>query len=184
MRNFYLGSLIFTSSALFFAACGGPATNSNTNANSNTSTNKAPVASNAVNSNGAANLPAGTTAKPVGEKINDAPTLAPVVHAYYDALKTKNTAALKETMTADFIKRSEEHMREDGAKDLAAYMAEFDTIPEKPVEVRNERFDGDKASVEILGGAYPVWTPFVMAKENGKWKFTGESPDLKAVTGK
>ena len=182
MRNFYFGSVIIALSGLIFAACGGPVANTNSNANSGgqntSSTNSSGQAQVAP-----ANVPAGTTVKPVEETFNNAPTLARVVHAYYDALKTKNTAALKDVLSAEFFARSEKQMKEDGAKNLAAYMAEFDTIPEKPVEVRNEKIEGDKAVAEIKGGDYVTWTPFSFINEGGKWKFTGGSPDLKAVKG-
>lgn len=182
MRKFYFGSLILALSGLIFAACGGPAANTNSNTNTG-SKNNATNATNSTNTNVVANSPAGTTVKPVGEKINDAPTLAPVVHAYYDALRTKNSAALKDVLSAAFLAKNLQSMKEDGAKDLATYMAEFDTIPDKPMQVRNERFDRDKATVELLGGDYGKWTAFELVKEDGKWKFTGGSADLKAVKG-
>ena len=182
MRKFYFGSVIIALSGLIFAACGGPAANPNSNANSG-SKNTAVNSANSANTNVVANSPAGTTVKPIGDKINDAPTLAPVVHAYYDALRTKNSAALKDVLSSAFLAKNMERMKEDGARDLAAYMAEFDAIPEKPMEVRNERFDGNNATVELLGGDYAKWTSFTLVKEDGKWKFTGGSPDLKAVKG-
>jgi len=182
MRKFYFGSVIIALSSLIFAACGGPAVNTNSNANTG-SKNTATSSANSSNTNVVANSPAGTTVKPVGDKINDAPTLAPVVHAYYDALRTKNSAALKDVLSAAFLAKNLASMKEDGAKDLAAYMAEFDTVPDKPMQVRNERFDGDRASVELLGGGYGKWTAFELVKEDGKWKFTGGSSDLKAVKG-
>lgn len=182
MRKFHFGSVIITLSGLIFAACGGPAANTNSNANVG-SNNTAANSTNSANTNVVANSPAGTTVKPVGDKINDAPTLAPVVHAYYDALRTKNSAALKDVCSAAYLARNLQAMKEDGGKDLATYMADFDNIPEKPMEVRNERIDGNRATVEILGGDYGKWTPFEMVKEDGKWKFTGGSADLKTVKG-
>ncbi|MBX7061287.1 MAG: nuclear transport factor 2 family protein [Acidobacteria bacterium] len=180
MRKFYLGSVIIALSSLFFAACGGPAANTNTNANSGGQNTTSPNP-NQQTQVAPANVPAGTTVKPVEETFNNAPTLAPVVHAYYDALKNKNTAALKEVLSAEFFARSEKQMKEDGAKDLATYMAEFDTIPDKPVEVRNEKIEGNKAVAQIKGGDYLGWTPFTFVNEGGKWKFTGGSADLNAV---
>lgn len=180
MRKFYFGSVIIALSSLFLAACGGPAANTNSNANSG-SKNTAVNSANSANTNVVANSPAGTTVKPVEETVNNAPTLAPVVHAYYDALKNKNTSALREVLSAEFFARSEKQMKEDGAKDLAAYMAEFDTIPDKPVEVRNEKIEGNKAVAQIKGGDYLSWTPFTFVNEGGKWKFTGGSSDLNAV---
>src|SRR3982751_5797980 len=116
------------------------------------------------------------------QTANDAPTLTPVVRAYYDALKNKDSAAMRRVLSRDFVARIEDDMRDEKKKDLAAYMAETDKVPDKPVEVRNEKIQGDKAVGEIRGGAYPVWTPFAFVKEDGVWKFTGGSPALDNVS--
>jgi len=86
---------------------------------------------------------------------------------------------LKSVMTQEFIKSVEADMKQEKKTSLAAYMAEFDSIPEKPVEVRNEKIEGNDAVAELKGGAYLNWTPFAFANEGGKWKFTGGSPVLK-----
>lgn len=165
--------LIFTLLfSIFAAACGDAGTNVN-NANSN-----------AVNANIAktdVNSALETTKKPEKATTNNAPMLTPIVHAYYEALKKKDDAALRNLLSKDFLKSIEADMKEDKRTGLAAHMAEYDTIPEKPVEVRNEKIEGDKADAEIKGGAYANWTPFSFIKENGTWRFTGGSSDLDAM---
>jgi hypothetical protein len=121
----------------------------------------------------------GTTKKPEGDTVNNAPTIAPVVQTYYEALKKKDEALLKSVMTQEFIKDIQADMKTEKKTNMAAYMAEFDTIPETPVEVRNEKIEGNNAVAELKGGAYLTWTPFAFANEGGKWKFTGGSPVLK-----
>ncbi len=139
---------------------------------------------NVVNANGNATAPANTlplepTKKPEVATTNNAPTLAPVVQTYYEALKKKDDALLKSVMSKEFVASVETDMKEDKKTNMAAYLAEFDTIPEKPVEVRNEKIEGNDAVAEIKGGAYINWTPFAFINEGGKWKFTGGSPVLK-----
>ncbi|MGQ0543341.1 MAG: hypothetical protein ACT4O9_16085 [Blastocatellia bacterium] len=144
-----------------------------------------PKNGNTVNNTAANVPPTGPITEPTkrveAATTNNAPTLTPVVHAYYDALKKKDDAAVRTLITAEFLKSVEADMKEENRKDLAGFMAEYDTIPEKPVEVRNEKIDGDKAEVEIKGGAYPNWTPFGFAKESGTWRFTGKGPDIDRV---
>jgi hypothetical protein len=113
---------------------------------------------------------------------NNAPTLTPVVNAYYDALKKKDDAALRKVLSAEFIKSLEADMKADQKTgSLAAYIAEIEkTSP--PVEVRNEKIDGDKGSAELKGGNFINWTALEFVKENGEWKFTGKSPDFKKVS--
>ena len=155
--------------AIIASGCGGTETPTNTNvANANTANANVPSANNLE-----------TTRKPDAPTANNAPTLGPVVQAYYDALKKKDDALLKSVMSAEFIKSVESDMKEDKKTSIAAYMAEFDTLPDKPVEVRNEKIDGVNAVAELKGGAYVNWTPLAFINEGGKWKFTGGSPVLK-----
>jgi hypothetical protein len=122
------------------------------------------------------------TTKPEAPTENNAPTLKPVVDAYYDAVKKKDDAALRKVLSADFIKSLEADMKADKKTgSLAAYIAEIEkTSP--PVEVRNEKIDGDKGIAELKGGNFIGWTALEFAKENGEWKFTGKSPDIKKVS--
>ena len=131
------------------------------------------------NVNGTAITP--PTPKPVAATTNNAPTFAPIVQAYYDALKKKDDAGVKKIMAAEFIKMTEVGMKEENKTSIAAYLAETDTIPDKPMEVRNEQIEGDKGVAEVKGGAYPNWTPFAFVKEGGAWKISNESPDIKNV---
>ena len=155
------------------AACGGGATTPTGGSNTNVAnTNTAPSAP-------PANSGIETTKKPEAATTNNAPTLSPVVQTYYEALKKKDDALLRSVMSQEFIKSIEADMKEEKKTNMAEYMAEFDTVPEKPVEVRNEKIDGSDAVAELKGGAYLTWTPFAFINEGGKWKFTGGSPVLK-----
>jgi hypothetical protein len=118
------------------------------------------------------------TKTPVAPKTNDAPTITPVVRAFYDALKKKDDAALRKVLTQASIKSLEEDMKAEGAKSLVEYVAESEILY-KPVEVRNEKIEGDRATAEIKGGAYVNWTKITFVKENGEWKFTNKFEDVK-----
>jgi hypothetical protein len=171
--TFFTAILIFS---VFLTGCtSSEAPNANTN-QTNGSTN-APK----TNANGIPN----PTKAPEAAKTNDAPTFAPVVRAYYDALKKKDDAGVRKVMSQDFIKQMEQAMAEakaDGEKvtTMAAFMAEGEPL-DKPLEVRNEVISGDKATAEIRGGNNINWTKFSFAKENGEWKFTNKFEDVDAV---
>ena len=166
-REIYL-SISLASMISLIAGCGGPAANTNTNVNN--------VNANAANSHGQM-----TTTRNDEPTENNAPTLGPVVQQFYDALRDKDDAKLKETITADFQKTLEEDMKSKNQKSLAAFVAESDYRPGQVIEVRNEKIQGDKAVAELRGGAYKNWTSFSFAKENSKWKFTGGSPEIDNV---
>src|SRR4029453_3784230 len=169
--QFKLFLIFVLGASLAIAGCGGGMTTSTNNSNSNAANANAPAPE--------ANTGLPTVKKPQAATTNDAPTIAPVVRTYYEALKKKDDALLKSVMSKEFISSIEKDMKEGKKRSIAAYMAEFDTIPDKPVEVRNEKFEGNDAVAELKGGAYINWTPFAFTNEGGKWKFTGESPVLK-----
>jgi hypothetical protein len=168
--NIFLSIVVAVGIAI--AGCGGTATNTNV-ANSTLANNNLNAATPAANS-GLEPVKA-----PEAATANNAPTLTPVVQTYYEALKKKDDALIKSVMSQEFIKTIESDMKEEKKTSIAAYMAETDSIPDKPVEVRNEKIEGNNAVAEIKGGAYLTWTPFAFVNEGGKWKFTGGSPVLK-----
>ena len=157
--------------SVLLTACPGPEV-------PNANTNQVNVNANATKAN--LTSPINTTKTPEAATTNAAPTLTPVVKAYYDALKKKDDAALKKVMTQEFIKSLEADMKGEGGKSLAAYAGELEDLKAN-IEVRNEKIEGDKAIAELKGGTYVNWTPFEFAKENGEWKFTGKSPDVSNV---
>lgn len=170
MRTIFFTTLLaFT---IVVSGCGGEAPNSTANANT----------ANANASNTSPHGPLSTTKKPEAETTNNAPTLAPVIATYYEALKKKDDSEFRSVLTQPFIKNLEADMKADKETgSLVAYVAKTESVPEQPVEVRNEQITGNKGVAEVRGGVYKTWTPFAFALENGKWKLTGGSSDLDAV---
>src|SRR5215475_3355917 len=103
MRSNLIIFFTLLSFAVVLSACSGGADNSVNATNTKANTN-APVAnSNAIETN----------KKPEAPTTNDAPTLKPVVLAYYDALKRRDDAALKAVLSADLIKSIQEDMKSE-----------------------------------------------------------------------
>jgi len=163
--------ILLVSAAL--SACGG-STETNTAVVVNTANTTAPN-TNAANTRPD---PLGATTPTPAQTTNNAPTLTPVVRKFYEALKNKDDAAVRTVLSQAFTKSLEADMKAENKKNLAAFMAELDKVPDTPVEVRNEKIQGNRAVAEIRGGSYRDWTPFEFANENGGWKFTGGSPAL------
>ena len=160
----------FIITLLMIGCAGAPAPNAN-------SIN--PVNSNAVNGNVNAGIT--TTKRETGPTTNDAPTLGPVVRAYYEALKKKDDALLRSVLSQAMVKQLEAEMKADKKTGLAAYAAELDRVPETVIEVRNEKIEGDKGMAELKGGAYVNWSALGFVKEDGKWKMSNESPEIEGV---
>ena len=159
--------------ALVAAGCGGTETTTNT-PNKN-------VASNVNAASPGANNDLGTTKAPEAATTNDAPTLGPVINAYYDALRNKDAAGVRKVMEREFLKTTEEDMKAEKKTDIVAFLSEFDKIPTPKMEARNEQIAGDKGTAEVKGGSYANWTKVVFVKEDGVWKVSNEvsSPGAK-----
>ena len=152
----------------FLINCGG--STETPNPPSNSSANSGEV----KNTN--SNSPIAVITPTVAEKVNDGKTLAPVVEAYFAAVKTKDEAGAKKYLSAAALKYYETEAKAEGKSWFAFVLDENDPIEEKR-EVRNEKISGDKGIVEIKGGNIAVWTPTAFILENGEWKF-----DSPAVT--
>ncbi len=175
-RSFTL--TIFAVVSIVFSGCGGTTVSNNSVSNTANATS-----ANSTNTNSPGpQSPLATNKRAEAPTENAAPTLGPVVRDYYDALKRKDDAALQSILSAATLKKTTSDMKAEKQTGMAAYLAGYDIVPDKPVEVRNERIEGAKGIAEIRGGAYTNWTPFLFVNEGGKWKYTGVTPDLQAVS--
>ena len=167
MKNFIL--LFF---AVFLIGCGTSETPKNI-ANTNQSNVNAPVAN--------AGNPLNTIRTPEAATTNNAPTLAPVVQNYYEALKKKDDAALRKIYSQATLKTLEADMKDEKKTSLAEFITELEPVPDQPFTVRNEQINGDTATAEMRGGSYPNGITIKFVKENGEWKMTNESPEIQSV---
>lgn len=96
--------------------------------------------------------------------------------AFYESLKNKNVEAYKKTVSKKTLE-----ILERRAKDLGRSLDEYikldmekptRTLPDK-LETRNEKIEGDKATLEVKnteGG----WNTVPFVKEDGQWKLSLE----------
>lgn len=138
-------------------------------ANANTASNQAGNAV-AVNASSAAN-----TAAPVAAdtSTNSIATPTNAYKAAYAARKNKDVPALKKLMSKDIIEFfTELGGMGDKKQTLDELLFELCEKPQAPTaEARNEKIDGDTATIEYLdekGG----WSTMDFIKEDGGWKLT------------
>ena len=148
-----------------------------TTTSENVATNTSNNANKVINSNN----PLETTKKPEAATTNGAPTLGPVVQVYFNALKAKDDAAVSKVLSQEYLKKAQAETRSEKKAKLTEYLAEYDGVPEKPVEVRNEKINGDNGVAEVRGANYVNWTAFGFVKEGGVWKLSGESPETEGM---
>lgn len=163
--------LLILFSAIFIISCSGGAANTNAPVNGKTAN------ANLSNASSNANNPLATTRTPEAPLNNNAPTLAPVLNGYYDALSKKDEAGVKRFLSQSAVKYFEDEAKSE-KKTLLAYLLEAEEPLNEKREIRNEKIEGDAATAEIRGGSLGNWTPNKFVKENGEWKFASPKESL------
>jgi hypothetical protein len=133
----------------------------------------------------ATNSSPATTATNVASDKPSVGSLATPTEAYktaYAAREKKDVPALKRVLSKDIIGFFES-MAEVEKKTLEDELQELTTKPQSPTdETRNEKIDGDRATLE-----YPddkgKWTTMDFVKEGNEWKLTLPKPQPGEVEG-
>jgi len=96
--------------------------------------------------------------------------------AYYEAIKEKDVNAVKKlfsksmvTMMEDQAKQSNKTVDDVMAEGLKHASAE---VPETMPETRNEKIDGDTATLEVRDEKKDKWETIHFVKEDGDWKLS------------
>jgi hypothetical protein len=132
------------------------------------STSNATGNSTTVNSNADA-APANTTTSSDAGNVSGSPT--EVYKAAYAARKNKDIATLKKIMSKDILKFLGD-MGKDDKKSLDDMLNELCARPQAATaDARNEKVDGDHASIEYLDED-GKWQTMDFAKEDGVWKMS------------
>jgi hypothetical protein len=142
------------------AACTTTPTNSNTavvSNNANTS-NARPVAA-------ATPAAAATTSGSLSTPTN-------AFMAFYEASKKKDVPAVMRTLSKDSVDFLTAEAKKENKTLEAALTESLKTsdIPTTAPETRNEKIDGDKATLEVKDDKENKWDTFNFARENGEWK--------------
>jgi predicted lipid-binding transport protein (Tim44 family) len=161
--------MLALSAVALLAGCGTGTSNStnsttnSTNSTTNAGANASPTAAQAS-----------PTSTPITSNAGSTPT--ETFKAYYEAIKAKDAEAVKRLFSKETMKMLEEQAKqsnktvdevfkegmEDASKEVPA------TMP----EVRNEKIDGDTATIEIKDDKTDKWETFHLVKEDGQWKIS------------
>lgn len=89
---------------------------------------------------------------------------------YTKALKQNDTATMKMLLSAETIKMLEQEAKSQGVQlDEVVKRETLFTESQKTVEFRNEKIEGDKATIEVKN-AFGTWETVPFLLENGEWK--------------
>ncbi len=162
----YLLLILILLSVSVFINCSGPNPANDTATQSNSKPTTSP-----------AGIPTPVPSVPASA-TNNAPTLAPVVSGFFEALLKKDEAGVKKYLSAAALKYWEDEGKTAKKTWIAYLMEDYDPIAEKR-EVRNEKIEGERAVAEIKGGNLGVWTQTDFVRENGEWKFASPADSFK-----
>jgi Domain of unknown function (DUF4878) len=89
---------------------------------------------------------------------------------YTKAIKQKDIATMKLLLSKDTIKMHELEAQAQGTTvDEIVKRETLFTENQKSVKLRNEKIDGDKATLEVEN-SFGTWETVPFAKEDGEWK--------------
>jgi hypothetical protein len=160
--------IVVALAAIAFAACSKTATNTNNaNTSSNTSTTNT---TNTSNTNTTTSTSLTTPTSPTD-----------ILLAAFDAAKKKDVAGFKKHLSPVDLEELGKILEKSG-KSADDFLKEMVSSPDNTMpdtlETRNEKIDGEKASVEYKGKD-GEWKTAHFAKEGGGWKWKLGNPESK-----
>jgi hypothetical protein len=158
---------IMLAATLLVASCNKGASNSNgtnapaSNSNGGRETSSSPTTGGSP-----------TTTAPAGTVSASTPTEA--FRSYYEAIKRKDAAAVKSL----FSKATVEALEKNAAQKNTTFDEVFKEglesaskeIPASVPETRNEKIEGDKATLEVKDDKKGSWETLRFVNEGGQWK--------------
>jgi hypothetical protein len=91
--------------------------------------------------------------------------------AFYEAAKKKDAAGIKKTLSKGLLSKLEDEAKKSN-KSFDEHLVNVN-LPDTLPETRNEKIDGDKATLEIKGRG-DAWRPTNFVKEDGEWKLDSD----------
>jgi len=94
--------------------------------------------------------------------------------AYFDAQKKKDVAALKKTLSKSSLQMMEKAAKDQGKTVDKAMTEGFETPAAQKEQTipatRNEKIEGDNATLEIENKETKTWDKIYFVKEESEWK--------------
>jgi hypothetical protein len=159
--------IALTISALIFGACGNNANNANGNANANANAN-----SNA-NSN---------TNKAAANSEETSPLAA--FKTLYEAVQKKDVENIRKGLSnATLVMAADLAAKQNKSTDetIKEFLTDPDNNSPTVPEARNEKINGDEATIEVKAPSTGKWTELPFVKEDGRWKLAYDKLDKSAV---
>lgn len=104
------------------------------------------------------------------EQSGGSPTAT--MNAYYDALKRKDVEAVKKTLANGYVKMIESA----GVASERAFQPMMERLPATRPATRNEKIDGDRATLEVRNEVEGRWDLVAFVREDGAWRIALDQP--------
>jgi hypothetical protein len=92
--------------------------------------------------------------------------------AFYEASKKKDAAAMKKTLSKGTVDMFDKLAKAQNktTDEMLKNIDKDDKTPEKIPETRNEKINGDTATLEVKNDKTDKWDTLPFVKEDGEWK--------------
>ena len=105
-------------------------------------------------------------------------TPADAVKAFATAVKAKDEAGLRGALSEKTLKFMDLQAKMTKKSIMDSFDAEEFKDVGETLETRNEKIDGDKATLEVKAPKDDKWDPMPFVKENGSWKIALADEDF------
>lgn len=160
-----LTAITLATAITLFTGCNKEASNSsNANAGNTTTTSASPTAT------GTQPSPTATTTTSTA----GATTPTDAFNAYYEAIKRKDGEGVKNLFSKGTLSMMEDRAKRGNTTIDAVIKGGLEDagrdLPAKLPETRNEKIEGDKATLEAKDDKKGTWETLHFAREDGQWK--------------
>ena len=160
-------AVVTLAAIMLLAGCNKTTSNSNTtNSTTNAGTSASPTAT--------------AQASPTATSNSSGLTPTETFKAYYEAIKAKDAEAVKRLFSKDTMKMLEDQAKQSNKTVDEVFKEGMEgasqEIPATMPEVRNEKIEGDTATIEIKDEKADKWETIHLVKEDGEWKVSFAKP--------
>lgn len=165
-------ALALAAAALLPAGCGKTATNTNSTTTNSTVNSATSNQTNMSVANTSPTPQATPSASPAGGSTGATPQ--ETFRAYFEAIKEKDFEAVLALLSKSSLAEIEAEAKENAQSTVDFMKRQVEnagaSVPDKLPETRNEKVEGDKASLEYYDEKKGTWDTARFVKEDGQWK--------------
>lgn len=111
-----------------------------------------------------------TVAKPESKEVAGLATPTDAVNTFVEGVRAKDEAKMRSALSKATLEKFDAMAKDEKKSFYEIVVGEDYEEMSKQQEMRNEKIDGEKATVEIKSDKTGDWGPMPLVKEDGGWK--------------